>query len=213
MLVCSSTCKIGCWFCFDDRILIGETYVRDLVLFLIFIAVLFSGPIVVGSTYSVWVATLWYVALLSLSLMLMKLEHLGFLFTYRRGLILRSVLYLLLLYGLLALIGLLFPQQYETVQKLSLDPMMVVLLVALAPLAEEVAFRGYTQSIFKRKLGTNGAIIVTSLLFSLFHPISVFPQVFVTSLLLGTIKEVHGSLVPCVLVHCLNNVVALVVSL
>lgn len=186
---------------------------RDRVLFLIFVAVLFSGPIVVGSTPSVWVATLWYVALLSISLTLMKVEHLGPLFTYRRGLILRSVLYLLLLYGLLALTSLLFPQQYETVQTLSVDPVMVVLLVALAPLAEEVAFRGYTQSVFKRKLGTNGAIIVTSLLFSLFHPISMFPQVFVTSLFLGTIKEVHGSLIPCVVVHCLNNVVAFVASL
>ncbi|KAF2958213.1 hypothetical protein AS159_00375 [Thermotoga sp. Ku-13t] len=187
---------------------------RDRVLFLIFVVVLFSGPIVVGSTHSVWVATLWYVALLSISLTLMKLEHLSPLFTYRRGLILRSVLYLLLLYGLLALTSLLFPQQYEIVQTLSsLDPMMVVLLVVLAPLAEEVAFRGYTQSVFKRKLGTDGAIIVTSLLFSLFHPISMFPQVFVTSLLLGTIKEVHGSLIPCVVVHCLNNVVAFVASL
>jgi len=162
---------------------------------------------------SVWTATIWYASLLTVTLTIMKLERLGPMFIYRKGIVLRSLLYLLLLYGLLAVTSLIFPQESSTVQKLSLDPAMIVLLVVLAPLAEEVAFRGYAQAIAKRRLGTNGAIIMTSLLFSLFHPFSVFPQIFVTSLLLGTIKEVHGSLVPCVIVHCLNNVVALVVSL
>jgi len=186
---------------------------RSRTLFLLFLLVLFSGPLIVGSSGSVWTAVAWYASLLTVTLTIMKLERLGPLFVYRKGIVLRSLPYLLLLYGLLAVTSLVFPQESSAVQKLSLDPAMIVLLVILAPLAEEVAFRGYTQAIAKRRLGTNGAIIVTSLLFSFFHPFSVFPQIFVTSLLLGTIKEVHGSLVPCIIVHCLNNVVALAVSL
>lgn len=183
------------------------------ILFLFFVMVLFLGPFIVGLSQSMWLALVWYVALLFVSLILLKLERLGPLFVYKKGLILRSMLYLLLLYGLLALTSLIFPQEPTLVQEVKLDPVLIVLLVVLGPLAEEVAFRGYTQSIVKRRLGTNGAIVLTSLLFSLFHPFSVFPQIFVTSLLLGTIKEVHGSLIPCVIVHCLNNVVALVTSL
>jgi hypothetical protein len=186
---------------------------RSRILFLLFLLVLFSGPLIVGWNGSLWTATVWYASLLTVSFTFMKLEHLGPLFVYRKGIILRSLLYLLLLYGLLAVTSLVFPEESSVVQKMSLDPAMIVLLVILAPLAEEVAFRGYAQSVAKKRFGTNGAIIVTSLLFSFFHPFSVFPQIFVTSLLLGTIKEVHGSLVPCIIVHCLNNVVALVVSL
>ncbi len=186
---------------------------KSVLLFLLFVTVLFSGPLMVSTNSSMWSATVWYAILLLVSLFLMKAERIGPLFNYRRGILLKSVLYLFVLYGLLALTNLVFPQQVDSVQKLSLDPGLIVLVIFLAPIAEEIAFRGYTQSIFKRRLGTNGAIIATSLFFSLFHPITVFPQIFVISVLLGAIKETHGSLIPCMIVHCLNNVVALVSSL
>lgn len=212
-LVCSSTCDSGAGFVLMVKFNQEDVAMKSRLLFLLFLLVLFLGPFIVSLNSSIWSATVWYAILLFVSLFSMKMEKIGSLFSYKKGILLRSLLYLLVLYGLLALTNAIFPQQKDSVQKLSLDPGLIVLALFLAPVAEEIAFRGYTQSVFKKRLGTNGAIVVTSLFFSFFHPMAVFPQIFVTSMLLGTIREAHGSLIPCMIVHCLNNVVALISSL
>lgn len=77
-----------------------------------------------------------------------------------------------------------------------------------APLGEEMLFRGYLQTYFL-KWGKGIAIFLSALLFSLYHiDVSSFLQIFASGLLLGILKERHGSLWAPILLHFVNNVFA-----
>lgn len=82
----------------------------------------------------------------------------------------------------------------------------------LAPLAEEVIFRGAVLRTMLdhwegRKRWT--AIIISALLFGLAHmnPAQI-PHAFLIGLLLGWLYERSRSLIPCVVLHCANNTIA-----
>ncbi len=85
-----------------------------------------------------------------------------------------------------------------------------VTLVVVAPMAEELIFRGYLYG----KLRTRGiamplAIVVTSLMFALAHgQVNVGINVFALSLVLCALREFTGSIWAGVLVHMIKNGVA-----
>lgn len=80
--------------------------------------------------------------------------------------------------------------------------------VVLAPIGEEVFFRGMFQSILVDALSNRWrAIAISSLLFSLAHlsqPETV-PPLFVLGVILGVIYERTGCLLPCILIHAMFN--------
>ncbi|WP_044642819.1 CPBP family intramembrane glutamic endopeptidase [Risungbinella massiliensis] len=81
-----------------------------------------------------------------------------------------------------------------------------------APLGEEMLFRGYLQTYFS-KWGKGIAILLSALLFSLYHvDVSSFLQIFGIGLLLGILKERHGSLWAPITLHFVNNLFASVVG-
>lgn len=86
----------------------------------------------------------------------------------------------------------------------------VVILLALIPaLCEEVAFRGF---IFAGLLHNNGrlrAVLVTAVLFGLSH--GILQQSIATmilGILLGWITLRCGSIIPALIVHCINNMLS-----
>jgi hypothetical protein len=82
----------------------------------------------------------------------------------------------------------------------------------LAPLAEEVIFRGAVlRTMLEHWEGNKRwtAIIISALLFGIAHmnPAQI-PHAFLMGVLLGWIYERSRSLIPCVVLHCANNTIA-----
>lgn len=88
---------------------------------------------------------------------------------------------------------------------------VVVIGALVSGLVEEVAFRGYMQSRLER-YGAGTAIIVTSLVFTLFHGVHggaalllLGPGLFIASALYGMLAYHTGSIVPGIVVHSLGD--------
>lgn len=84
----------------------------------------------------------------------------------------------------------------------------------LAPLFEELLFRGHIQTLLKRLLRGNwAAIVLTSVLFSLVHPMWSWPIIFVLAVCLGYAYERTGNLWVNITMHAAFNTVSTVLFL
>jgi hypothetical protein len=87
-------------------------------------------------------------------------------------------------------------------------------MLALVPgICEEVLFRGYAQRQFERASGPAGGILLSGVLFGLYHlrPSQVLPLAML-GLYLAYLTWRTGSLWPAVLVHILHNGLAVVLA-
>jgi uncharacterized protein len=82
-------------------------------------------------------------------------------------------------------------------------------LTVIAPVSEEIAFRGFIlRGWMSTRLGVIGAIVLSSLLFAAIHgpdQIAVFISLFVGGMLLATMRWLSGSIVPTILMHATWN--------
>ncbi|HXF82450.1 MAG TPA: CPBP family glutamic-type intramembrane protease [bacterium] len=94
------------------------------------------------------------------------------------------------------------------------DLVLVFLLVcALVPVAEELFFRGFVYGALRR-WGVAAAALLSALFFAAVHnQIVHFLPIFALGLILALLYERTGSLLPAMLVHAVNNVVALLSAL
>lgn len=102
----------------------------------------------------------------------------------------------------------------EQVLGAELNVFYVLLVVALTPaICEELMFRGYLQRQVERRLGVVWSIVLVGLIFGLFHlrPTQVLPLATL-GVYLGFSVWVTGSLWAGVLIHLLNNGLAVIVS-
>lgn len=82
-------------------------------------------------------------------------------------------------------------------------------LVVLAPVAEEVLFRGYLFGKLRKYAPLWVSVLVTSALFALVHfQWNVALDVFALSIVLCMLRVVSGSLWPSILLHMLKNGIA-----
>lgn len=84
----------------------------------------------------------------------------------------------------------------------------------LAPLGEELLFRGYLLRILGARYGALGGLLVTSALFALahFNPAALIP-LFALGCVFGLLRLVSGSLVPALAGHAIQNGVTAAVVL
>jgi membrane protease YdiL (CAAX protease family) len=82
----------------------------------------------------------------------------------------------------------------------------------LAPMGNEVYFRGFTYGYLRRILGWKLGLIAQALVFSLFHvdfilasSIGLFIKRLLAGMLLGLIYDVSGSIYPSVICHAVIN--------
>jgi membrane protease YdiL (CAAX protease family) len=91
-------------------------------------------------------------------------------------------------------------------------PLFWVAIVIAAPFAEEVLFRGFLfEGMLHSRLGATGAILLTSLLWSLIHlqyDAYGIATIFVSGLLLGYVRLKTRSLYATIFLHCLMNAIA-----
>jgi membrane protease YdiL (CAAX protease family) len=89
----------------------------------------------------------------------------------------------------------------------ALDRFLLFLLVAcLAPVFEEILFRGLIYGVLRKKAGPVLSSLLVSLLFSFLHvdPVGLLP-IFVLGILLAWLYEHTGSLIPSMVLHALWN--------
>lgn len=89
-----------------------------------------------------------------------------------------------------------------------------VYTLVLAPVAEELAFRGAALSRLARSFGVNSAALISAVFFAAYHlDVSQMPYTFVLGYFLALLAQRSGSLVTCVFVHAGNNLITLVAGL
>ncbi len=100
-------------------------------------------------------------------------------------------------------------QEVELLIKSALkgDPLLAFLsVVILGPVVEEILVRGLLYGALERRLPTGGTIIVTSLVFALYHfQMVFFIPLFGVGVLLGWARAKTGSIGLPILIHVLNN--------
>jgi uncharacterized protein len=100
--------------------------------------------------------------------------------------------------------------QYELIEGfLSSDGVLLMGLIniALVPaICEEIMFRGYVQSAFEKSWGVWPAIIVSGLMFGLFHlQLNNLLPLATLGILLALVTWLSGSLLPAIIAHFINN--------
>lgn len=80
----------------------------------------------------------------------------------------------------------------------------IVTAVILAPIFEEIVFRGIMLNVLKPH-GTRFAILLTTFVFALMHPGVNFIAAFFGGILLAHITLYYNSLLPAILMHFLHN--------
>jgi hypothetical protein len=84
-----------------------------------------------------------------------------------------------------------------------------VVLAIVAPIAEEVIFRGWLYGKLRSKVNMAIAMLIVSLLFGLVHgQWNVGVNVFMLSLVLCGLREITGTVYAGILVHILKNAIA-----
>jgi sodium transport system permease protein len=93
------------------------------------------------------------------------------------------------------------------------DPMIVRLVVIsmMPAICEEMLLRGVIARSMRPAIGPAGAVLVSALLFAAFHmpPVRMIPA-GVFGLVLGYAAVVTDSIVPCMVMHFLNNLMVAV---
>lgn len=110
------------------------------------------------------------------------------------------------------LVSIISPESLESFNSLmgsvlSGDEFMAFLaVVILAPIAEELLFRGIIFRMLTKHWSERAAIIVSALLFGIFH-MNLMQAIYVLpiGLLLGYTAYKCKSVLPCILIHMINN--------
>ena len=87
---------------------------------------------------------------------------------------------------------------------------VTLLAVVIAPLSEELIFRGYLYGVLRQYIGVLGSTLVTSTLFAGIHQyIAIFPGLFLLAVGLSCFYERTGCLLVPILMHSLFNFVGI----
>jgi membrane protease YdiL (CAAX protease family) len=104
------------------------------------------------------------------------------------------------------------PEQKDIAEGFGAIPLQVLLIVIAAPISEELCFRGMLYGGLREKLPRLTAALISGLVFGGLHAItgiSAVPPLIVFGLILALLYEKTGSIVPGILLHMLNNGLAL----
>jgi membrane protease YdiL (CAAX protease family) len=104
------------------------------------------------------------------------------------------------------------PEQKDIAESFGPTAIQVLLIVIAAPIAEETCFRGMLFGGLREKLPRLAAALITGLIFGGLHVltgVTAVPPLIVFGFLLALLYERTGSIVPGILLHMINNSIAL----
>ena len=94
---------------------------------------------------------------------------------------------------------------------------VMILVTLLAPVCEEFFFRGFCFTALRRSFGVAVAAVITGAIFGAIHASGTEPEFLVPLGVLGALLCLlywrTGSIIPCMVLHALNNSIALGVAL
>jgi membrane protease YdiL (CAAX protease family) len=117
-----------------------------------------------------------------------------------------------LLFAILYSLLIVQPEQKDIAEGFGAVPVQVLLIVIAAPISEEVCFRGMLYGGLRRSLTRIPAALLGGLIFGGLHAltgVSAVPPLIAFGFVLCLLYEKTGSIVPGILLHMLNNCVAL----
>jgi len=89
----------------------------------------------------------------------------------------------------------------------------LLLGAGVAPVAEEIFFRGYLYAGLRARWGLGWAMFASAAIFSLAHLVpGVLPPIFFTGVVLAAVFEGSGSLWPCIVLHSTINALAFIAA-
>jgi membrane protease YdiL (CAAX protease family) len=94
-------------------------------------------------------------------------------------------------------------------------PLLWFAIVLLPPIFEEVLFRGFMfRGISESPIGNWGAVLITTILWTLLHvgqygPVPLL-QLFMLGIVLGLSRARTGSVIPAIIIHFANNLAAMI---
>jgi len=104
------------------------------------------------------------------------------------------------------------PHQEDIAEALGPLPVQILLIAVIAPISEEICFRGMLFGGLREKLPRLAAALITGVIFGGLHAltgVSAVPPLIVFGFLLALLYEKTGSIIPGILLHMLNNSYAL----
>ena len=104
------------------------------------------------------------------------------------------------------------PHQKDIAEDFGDVPVQILLIAIAAPISEEVCFRGFLFGGLRRRWPRIVAALLSALVFGGLHAttgISAVPPLMFFGFVLALLYEKTGSIVPGILLHMLNNSVAL----
>ena len=142
-------------------------------------------------------------------------KNLG-LYHFNRNALIYSLLAYLILYLVLTAYSYAFqispPEEFIKLIKATPFVLNFLMVVIGAPIVEELLFRGFLFSQLKTtKLGINGSIILTSLIWTSIHlqyDLFLLIPIFLIGLLLGYLMHKYNSLYLVIIVHAVHNLQA-----
>jgi len=105
------------------------------------------------------------------------------------------------------------PEQEDIAESFGSVPVQVLLIVIAAPVSEEICFRGMLFGGLRTRMPRLAAAFVSALIFGALHAltgISAVPPLIFFGFVLALLYERTGSILPGILLHMLNNSVALI---
>jgi len=81
-----------------------------------------------------------------------------------------------------------------------------LVIAIIGPAGEEILFRGYLYTVIKKRFNMAAAVVVSAFLFAAIHgqPLALLP-IFAIGVALALLYEYTGSLLPCIVLHVVNN--------
>ena len=104
------------------------------------------------------------------------------------------------------------PEQEDIAESFGSVPVQILLIVIAAPISEEICFRGMLYGGLRERFPMIVAALIAGLVFGALHALtglSAVPPLIAFGLVLCLLYERTGSIVPGIVLHMLNNSVAL----
>ena len=105
------------------------------------------------------------------------------------------------------------PEQEDIAESFGALPVQILLIVIAAPVSEEVCFRGMLFGGLRTRMPRYAAAALSGLIFGALHALTgltAVPPLAFFGFVLALLYEETGSIVPGILLHMLNNSVALI---
>jgi uncharacterized protein len=104
------------------------------------------------------------------------------------------------------------PEQEDIADGFGAVPVQILLIVIAAPISEEVCFRGMLFGGLRERLPRFAAALLSGVIFGALHALtglSAVPPLIAFGFVMALLYEKTGSIVPGIILHMLNNSVAL----